>query len=258
MTSPAETWLVCQGSLAIDSATGRAFTPDELPPGAATFPLPGPYGDRLVVVPRLSLPVSAHWLSLRDCLKCLPEPLFARAGVAAQLADWWQSHQYCSACATPLVGPDAEHLAKREFLRRCPDCGAHYYPRINPCIIVLISRGDECLLALHQRSKHGIYTTLAGFVEPGETIEEAVYREVAEEVGVQVTALRYQYSQSWPFPGQLMLGFRAEYQSGQLTLQEDEITDAAWFHPSRLPKVPPKGTIARRLIDDFCEAHIRI
>lgn len=135
----------------------------------------------------------------------------------------------------------------------CDDCGIHAYPRLSPSIIVLIHKGSQVLLARNQRFPKGMYSTLAGFVEPGESIEETLVREVKEEVGVNVHRLRYQGSQSWPFPNSLMLGFHAEYESGDIVLQEDEIADARWFDCDALPDIPGNVAISRWLIDAWLE-----
>src|SRR5690606_38828886 len=120
--------------------------------------------------------------------------------------------------------------------------GIDYYPRLSPCVIVLITRGDECLLAKHVQSRMNLYSPLAGFVEPGESVETALHREVAEEVGLQIQRPRYFRSQSWPFPGQLMLGFHADYAEGEIVEDPAEIEEARWWHYRDLPSVPPPST----------------
>jgi NAD+ diphosphatase len=132
---------------------------------------------------------------------------------------------------------------------RCEVCTLSFYPRISPAIIVLVRRGDEALLARSTRSASGFYSTLAGFVEAGESLEETLAREVREEVGVEVTNLRYFASQSWPFPHSLMVGFFADHAGGEIVVDKTEITDARWFAPTALPLIPPKLSIARQLID---------
>ena len=132
---------------------------------------------------------------------------------------------------------------------RCDNCESQHYPRISPSMIVLVTRGDEVLLARSPRFVTGIYSTLAGFVEPGESVEHCVAREVREEVGVEVQNLQYIGSQGWPFPHSLMLGFHAEYAGGDIVMQEDEIEDARWFRVDALPPLPASRSIARYLID---------
>jgi NAD+ diphosphatase len=134
---------------------------------------------------------------------------------------------------------------------RCPVDGLSNYPRVAPAVIVLVERDDTALLARSGRWEVPMYSTLAGFVEPGETIEDTVSREIREEVGVDVTDVRYVASQPWPFPHSLMLGFTARWAGGDITVDGDEIADANWYRASALPMIPPPPSIARRLIDDW-------
>lgn len=253
-------WKVWQGKVAVNAGTGlpcQLQVSEVHQASIARLPVPGCTGDQLLVIgdgePPPSISSNSDWLSLRDCLGLFSESTFVRAGAAVQIAHWWQDHQYCSRCGSGLAEPEESALERLEFVRRCKGCDHHYYPRINPCIIVLVYSGERCLLARHLRSKSGVFTTLAGFVEPGENLEQAVAREVEEEVGLSVCNLSYQQSQSWPFPGQLMLGFYAEFDSGNIVLQEDEIAEADWFCWNSLPDIPPQGTISRALIDGFVE-----
>ena len=131
----------------------------------------------------------------------------------------------------------------------CPACNRVYYPRISPAVIVLVTRGEEALLARNSRFPLPFFSTLAGFSEVGESLEETLVREVREEVGIDVGDVRYFGSQPWPFPNSLMIGFFAEYRSGELKLDPDEIAEAAWFKREELPMVPPPVSIARKLID---------
>lgn len=191
-------------------------------------------------------PDGYHFEDLRRVLGQVSDELFAVAGRAVQVLEWDISHRFCGRCGTGTV----PH-AKGERAKVCPACHASYYPRINPCMIVLVTRGEELLLARAQRFNRPMYSTLAGFVEAGETVEETLVREVKEEVGVDVRNPRYFGSQSWPFPGNLMLGFHAEYAGGDIVVQEEEIADAQFFHYSALPQIPPRGSIACSLIQDF-------
>ena len=134
---------------------------------------------------------------------------------------------------------------------RCPRCGMMHYPRVSPAVIVRVNRGEAVLLARSPGFPKGMRSVLAGFVEPGESIEETVRREVREEVGVEVRNLRYFGSQPWPFPNSLMIGMTADHAGGELAPQPGEIEDAAWYRADDLPGIPPKISIARRLIDDF-------
>lgn len=186
-------------------------------------------------------------VDLRAWLGRVDPSLFYLAGRAKQIVEWHRDHRFCGRC-----GAEAEDHAS-DRAKHCPDCGLVSYPRLSPSIIVLVRRGDEMLLARNARWPTGMYSTLAGFVEPGESIEQTVHREVAEEVGLQVANLRYFGSQSWPFPNSLMLGFHADYASGDIVCQDDEIAEAKWFHHSDLPNVPPGTAISRWLIDAFID-----
>lgn len=184
---------------------------------------------------------------LRGWLGRVDPDFFYLAGRAKQIAEWNRDHRYCSRCGA-LNDDHAEDRAKH-----CPACGLITYPRLSPSIIVLVRDGEKMLLARNARWPTGMYSTLAGFVEPGESIEQTVHREVAEEVGIQVKNLRYLGSQSWPFPNSLMLGFHADYDGGDIVCQEGEIAEARWFHFRELPNVPGGTAISRWLIDAFID-----
>ena len=166
-----------------------------------------------------------------------------------QIVAWDRTHQFCGRCATPT-----ETLTNQRA-RRCPACGLTSYPRISPAIIIAVIRRDahgaRILLARNHRFPAGRYSVLAGFVEPGESLEECAQREVLEEVGIRIKNIRYFKSQPWPFPNSLMIGFTAEYDEGEIKLEESEIADAGWFAADNLPQLPPRMTIARKLIDWF-------
>lgn len=164
---------------------------------------------------------------------------------ALQLLTWRKQHRYCGHCGTPTQSHQSEQALF------CPNCHSIYYPRISPCMMCLILRDEECLLAHHQRHPQGMYSTLAGFVEAGESLEQTLHREVLEEVGLKVKNLRYFASQSWPFPHQLMAGFFADYDSGDICVDGDEIVDAQWFHYSQLPTIPERTTLSGQLIAEF-------
>ncbi|ENV46559.1 hypothetical protein P255_00699 [Acinetobacter brisouii CIP 110357] len=167
---------------------------------------------------------------------------FEQASRALQLLEWRRNHRFCSHCGQKT---DAHAT---EYCMVCPDCGYHQYPRIQPCVITIITKGrDQLLLAKSVRQKT-MYGLIAGFVEVGETLEQAVARETLEEVGVKVKNVRYLSSQPWPFPSNLMLAFHAEYESGDIQLQEEEIQDAQFFHFEQLPEIPHEGSIAYRMI----------
>ena len=181
---------------------------------------------------------------LRSLFGNFDDNLLAIAGRAYQIAEWARTHQFCGACATPT-----QHVAGERCLR-CPRCGHAAYPRISPAMMVLIKKGDCILLARHTNSPTRFFTALAGFLEAGESIEEAIHREVFEEVGLQVNNLRYFGSQPWPFPHSLMLAFTADYAGGEIRVDASEIAEAAWFGPyDPTPNIPPMGlSIAGQLI----------
>ena len=186
-----------------------------------------------------------EFAGLRSLFGKTDNMMLALAGRAQQICEWFRTHQYCGKCGQAAI----EHDNDRAMI--CESCGIFSYPRLSPSIIVLIHRGREVLLARSHRFPEGMYSTLAGFVEPGESIEDTLIREVKEEVGVLVKNLEYLGSQPWPFPNSLMLGFHAEYDSGDIVLQEEEIADAKWFSIDDLPAIPGKIAISRWLIDDF-------
>lgn len=193
----------------------------------------------------LQAPSGMALTGLRKLYGVLPDELFAISGRAYQIMEWDRTHQYCGHCATPTT------QQAHERAKRCPQCGLVFYPRLSPAIIVLIARGPALLLARAHRFPIGRYSVLAGFVEPGESLEETVMREVQEEVGIQVKNIRYFGSQPWPFPNSLMIGFTADYDSGEIVVEPEELADAAWFTKRNLPEIPPKPSIARQMIDWF-------
>ena len=166
----------------------------------------------------------------------------ARAARAKGMLAWRSTYKFCPSCGGSLI--DDEKLSARN----CTNCGAQYFPRIEPCIIVLVTKGDKLLLARHRARSQNIHTCIAGFIEIGESAEQAVVREVREEVGIEIKDLRYVGSQGWPFPDQLMLGFRAEYASGDIRVQESELVEAKWFTRDALPPFPKRGSMGWRLI----------
>lgn len=181
-------------------------------------------------------------VTLREALLERPDAPADLLNTGFQLWQWWQDHRFCGRCGE-RTGPHP-----RERARWCERCNMPWYPRIAPCVITVIRRDDHFLLAKSSRVTRNFYSLIAGFVEPGESLEQAVAREVKEETGLEVDNIRYQASQPWPFPHQLMVGFFADYRSGELHLQEDELADAGWFPVDDHPPVPPPTTIAGGLI----------
>jgi NAD+ diphosphatase len=200
--------------------------------------------------PGAAPPAGASWAGLRALFSVLADAHFALAGRALQLLDWDRSHQFCGRCGTPTTAkPD-------ERARVCPACGLSAYPRIAPAVMALVRRGRELLLGRSPHFPAGMYSALAGFVEPGETLEQCLAREVEEEVGVRVARIRYFASQPWPFPHSLMIAFVCDWDGGEIRPQAGEIEAAHWFEVLQLPKLPSRISIARRLIDAVC-AEIR-
>ena len=181
---------------------------------------------------------------LRAAMMGLTQPLAGLAGRAAQVLDWDRTHRFCGSCGTPTEHQEGERA------RRCPACGHTAYPRISPAMMALVWRPGQVLLARAPHFVNNMYSALAGFVEAGESIEDCIRREVAEEVGVQVGALRYYGSQSWPFPNSLMIAFTAEWTGGEIVPQPGEIADAQWFDIDALPNIPPRFSISGHLIRD--------
>ncbi len=192
-------------------------------------------------------PTGMSFESLRQLYEDLEEDFFSLAGRAFQVMEWDRTHQFCGHCGTPTLQSSGRRAKK------CPKCGLVSYPRLSPAVIVLVKRQTEILLARARHFPDGMYSVLAGFVEPGESLEEAVSREIYEEVSIKVKDIKYFGSQPWPYPNSLMLGFTATYASGEIKIDESELVDAAWFTKENLPLIPPKLSIARSLIDWFVQ-----
>ena len=231
-----------------------------------------PEGDSLALQPLAGAPLhpqatALHYLGTLAALDCwaltLPEPppgwrrtplraammaldpaVGALAGRAAQILEWDRTHRFCGVCAAPT------QIKPGERARVCPSCGHSAYPRLSPAIMALVWRPGELLLARSPGFAAGRYSALAGFVEAGESLEECLHREVAEEVGVAVEELRYYGSQNWPFPNSLMVAFTARWTRGEIVPQPDEIEDAQWFALDALPDIPPRFSISGHLIRD--------
>ncbi|KAE9525858.1 NAD(+) diphosphatase [Testudinibacter aquarius] len=188
---------------------------------------------------------SRNYFSLRDQL-ILPERIFNLLNRGVALNYFWKTHRFCGVC-----GAKTQVMTPQEWAVECTQCQHRTYPMIAPSIIVAVRKGDSILLANHVRHREEkIYTTLAGFVEVGETLEQTVEREVFEESGLKIKNLRYIGSQPWSFPNSLMLGFLADYAEGEIAIQPEELNDAGWFrYDAGLPHLPPPGTIARKLIE---------
>jgi len=195
-----------------------------------------------------SPPQGMEFEGLRKIYGLLDDDLFSLAGKALQIIDWDRTHRFCGRCGSET----RTHATERA--KECVRCGSLHFPRLAPAIIVLVKREREILLARARRFTTAMYSTLAGFVEPGETLEEAVVREVKEESGITVKEIRYFGSQPWPFPHSLMIGFTAKYAGGEITLNDEENVDIGWFAPQSLPpQLPSEMSIARKLINSFLQ-----
>ena len=193
----------------------------------------------------VSAPDGMSFEGLRQLVGWLDDALFWAAGRGKLIIQWDRTHQFCGRCGRPTVNK-ADERAKL-----CAECGLVVFPRMSPAVIVAVIRDDRILLARSPRFPEGRYSVLAGFVEPGESLEECVRREVREEVGLELKNIRYFGSQPWPFPNSLMIGFTADHASGEMAIDGREIVEAGWFKADHLPRIPPRLTIARQLIDGF-------
>ncbi|MDD0977627.1 NAD(+) diphosphatase [Pseudomonas fontis] len=206
----------------------------------------GHYDGQPVFLLELRAPQSVpgcSWRGLRQFMLEGDFDTYKILGYAAQIATWAREHRFCGSCGQAM---EQIHWERAMY---CAPCELRSYPRISPSMIVLISRGDEILLARSPRFVAGVYSTLAGFAEPGESAEDCLVREVREEVAIEVSNIQYVGSQCWPFPHSMMLGFHAEYAGGEIVMQPDEIEDAQWFRIDALPPLPAGRSIARYLID---------
>ncbi|HTT09321.1 MAG TPA: NAD(+) diphosphatase [Burkholderiaceae bacterium] len=238
--------LVRASDLAVPEDDPRVLAALGVRPGA-TYPV-GLHGDCYCCAAAVDAHAGAIdgyvFSGLRPLFGVVDETVLSIAGRAFQITEWMRTHRYCGVCATPTQAVSDEHCL------RCPACGHLAYPRISPAMMVLVRRGDTILLARHAARPTNRFTALAGFLEAGESVEDAIHREVFEEVGLEVRDLRYFASQSWPFPHSLMIAFTAEYAGGDLVLEEDEIAEARWFGPDdEIPEIPSGVSIASALIN---------
>ena len=195
--------------------------------------------------PDAAAPAGWSFEGVRSLFGLIADSFFAVAARALEVLEWDRTHRYCGACGTATVIKDGERA------RECPSCKSLSYPRISPAVIVAVSRGERILLARARRFPPGFFSVLAGYVEPGETLEECVKREVKEETAVDVTNLRYFSSQPWPFPHSLMVAFTADWAGGEIRVDESELVEAGWYAVDALPHIPDPITVARRLIDGW-------
>jgi NAD+ diphosphatase len=195
--------------------------------------------------------VSGRWVRLREIVAASDPRLASLAAPASRalgIINWHNATRFCGRCGAPL----SDH--EKELARTCAACGSVMYPRISPAIIVVVERGDTILLARHSYRNQDVFSCIAGFLEHGETLEECVAREVREETGIEVHKIRYVGSQSWPYPDQFMIAFRAEWKAGEVSVDPAELLEARWFTRDNLPNTPMKGTVAWNLIHDVFDS----
>lgn len=195
----------------------------------------------------MNTPEDMVFEDLRSLYNELDEDIYLLAGRASQIVNWDRTHKFCGQCGTPTVTKDDE------MAKICPECGFISFTRLSPAVITAIIRDGKLLMALHTRTPGDMYGLIAGFVEPGETLTEAVQRETLEEVGLRVNNIKYFGSQPWPYPNSLMIAFTADYESGEIEVDGKEIIDAHWFSPDELPRIPSKMSIAGELIEWYVE-----
>ena len=193
----------------------------------------------------LQSPSELTYKSIRSLFVRLDREMLSLAGRALQIVEWDQTHRFCGRCGQPTQ----PHPSERAKI--CPECGLESYPVISPAVIVAVTRGDRLLLARSPRFPGEMFSVLAGFNEPGESLEDTVRREVMEEVGIRVANIRYFGSQPWPFPHSLMIGFKADHAGGEIRVDGEEIAEAGWFRAGEMPQLPGSYSIARELIEDF-------
>lgn len=185
-------------------------------------------------------------IDLRSMLRSVSDEEFSLASRAVQMLEWQKNHRFCGSCGKPTTHSADDHALQ------CLPCNINYYPRISPCVIVVVIDGERCLLGRQASWPEGRFSPLAGFLEAGESAEQALHREVFEEVGVHIENIRYVGSQTWPFPGQLMLGFLADAKTTDITVDGLEIAEAEWFHYSNLPeKLPSIQSMSGQLVEHF-------
>jgi NAD+ diphosphatase len=248
-------WLLLQGMamLVVDTISGFELSEGDCPPldsDASAIYIGQWQGKpcRLVAVADdATIPLPLHRQPLRVDDPKMSVPLFSLGGVGYMILHWESVSKHCGNCGTEMV------RIANGWGKQCLDCRAQHFPRIHPCVIGLIVKGDEVLLARRPNAPNGRYGLVAGFVDFNECLEEAMARETLEETGLEITNIRYVGSQSWPFPSQLMCGFVADYVGGEIELRDKELDDAIWCRLDQLPNIPPKRSIARYLIDHAAE-----
>ena len=249
-------FVFCKGDIMLERLENGTYTipyleqaPTEIKPWTNVMNI-SPLGDRDVRTYRIDTPVTNdsrnEMCGLRPSYYKLPFELYLKAGKCQEILYWDQNTRYCGVCGAPMK-------MHTDISKRCTECGKEVWPQLATAIIVLVHRGDEVLLVHAKNFRSNFFGLVAGFVETGETLEEAVHREVMEETGLTIDNIRYFGSQPWPYPCGLMVGFEADYVSGEIKLQQEELAAGAWFTKDNLPTIPEKLSIARKLIDYWLE-----
>ena len=249
-------FVFCKGDIMLERLEDGTYTipyleqaPTEIKPWTNVMNI-SPLGDRNVRTYRIDTPVTNdsryEMCGLRPSYYKLPFELYLKAGKCQEILYWDQNTRYCGVCGAPMK-------MHTDISKRCTECGKEVWPQLATAIIVLVHRGDEVLLVHAKNFRSNFFGLVAGFVETGETLEEAVHREVMEETGLTIDNIRYFGSQPWPYPCGLMVGFEADYVSGEIKLQQEELAAGAWFTKDNLPTIPEKLSIARKLIDYWLE-----
>lgn len=249
-------FVFCKGDIMLERLEDGTYTipyleqaPTEIKPWTNVMNI-SPLGDRDVRTYRIDNPVTNasryEMCGLRPSYYKLPFELYLKAGKCQEILYWDQNTRYCGVCGAPMK-------MHTDISKRCTECGKEVWPQLATAIIVLVHRGDEVLLVHAKNFRSNFFGLVAGFVETGETLEEAVHREVMEETGLTIDNIRYFGSQPWPYPCGLMVGFEADYVSGEIKLQQEELAAGAWFTKDNLPTIPEKLSIARKLIDYWLE-----
>ena len=249
-------FVFCKGDIMLERLEDGTYTipyleqaPTEIKPWTNVMNI-SPLGDRDVRTYRIDSAVTNdsryEMCGLRPSYYKLPFELYLKAGKCQEILYWDQNTRYCGVCGAPMK-------MHTDISKRCTECGKEVWPQLATAIIVLVHRGDEVLLVHAKNFRSNFFGLVAGFVETGETLEEAVHREVMEETGLTIDNIRYFGSQPWPYPCGLMVGFEADYVSGEIKLQQEELAAGAWFTKDNLPTIPEKLSIARKLIDYWLE-----
>ena len=241
-------------TLLCDAHNKCIFSPRELRAKRLEIPVAsllylGKYGSQEWYAAHIDQPQGLSFVNVHSLLDGLHVALHTPILRALQLLHWQRVSRYCGCCGRET------HLSDREFVKICQGCGQQFFPQYSVAVIMRVTRGDEILLGRGPHFPEKMYSTLAGFVEAGESCEHAVMRETREEVGIDVHNIRYHSMQPWPFPNSLMIAYTAEYKSGTLAVNRAELEDAQWFHVEKLPQLPIKTSVAHTMIQEFVAAH---